>query len=281
MSSTAAYISSVSRLFKSTTLTKGTINELFSSRDWKELLSILKEKGILEEIPETVEKAEILLKKRALSQLQELYNLSNSLKLAKDILAGYIYRMTLDELTSLVSAVWNKNKSNLTSLLYLKDKIEQVPSSMEEFGTLLQGTIHAQGLSFALSKSPKDLSQLNSLLEYFFIHYMNNLVEGLKGDWKMSGDSILCTYKDYYSASLAVRQKLSFGVRCRLNEDDIKDLASSKSPDDVLNVLRRTSYSKNLNLTGVYHALASFNNLARRNGRLGALNVFMGSPFNL
>ncbi|MCG3107931.1 hypothetical protein L3N51_00205 [Metallosphaera sp. J1] len=280
MSSTSAYISSVSRLFKARTLTKGTINELFSSRDWKELLGILKEKGILEETPDSVDRAELLLKKRALDQLQELYNLSNSLKLARDIVQGYIYRMTLDELTYVVSSIWNKVKEDTSRLIYLKAKLDQIPSTLEELNSILQGTIYGQALGFAQSKSPKDLSQFNSLLEYFFIHYMSMLTEGLKGDWKVSANNILCGYKDYYSTSLAVRQKIAFGPTCRMSEDDIRDLASSKTPEDVLNVLRRTSYSKSLDLSGVYTALASFNNIARSNARLGALGVFMGSPFN-
>ena len=277
MSSTSAYISSVSRLFKATTLTKGTINELFSSRDWKELLGILKEKGILEETPDSVDKAELLLKKRALDQLQELYNLSNSLKLARDIVQGYIYRMTLDELTYIVSTIWNKVKGDTSRLIYFKTKLDQMPSTLEELNSTLQGTIYGQALGFAQSKSPKDLSQFNSLLEYFF---MSTLTEGLKGDWKVSANSILCGYKDYYSASLAVRQKLAFGPTCHMSEDDIRDLASAKTPEDILNVLRRTTYSKNLDLSGVYNALASFNNIARSNARFGALGVFMGSPFN-
>ncbi|MEM4911455.1 MAG: V-type ATPase subunit [Metallosphaera sp.] len=280
MSSTAAYITSVSRLFKSTTLTKGTLNELLSSKDWKELLSILKEKGILEENLDSVEKAEIVLRKKALARLQELYNLSNSVKLARDIVLGYIYQQTLDEFTYLVSLVWNKIKGDTSKLLYLQGKVDQIPSSMEELNSVLQGTIHGQALSFAMSKGPKDLSQLNSLLDYFFIYYMNSLTEGLKGEWKVSANSILCEYKDYYSASIAIRQKLNLGIRCRLNEDDIRDLSSSKSSEEITNILRRTVYSRNLDLSSIYSALASFHTLARSASRVGALSVFMGSPFN-
>ncbi|QKQ99794.1 V-type ATPase subunit [Metallosphaera tengchongensis] len=280
MSSTAAYISSVSRYFKSFTLTKGFFNELLSSKDWKEVLDILKEKGVIDEAPNSLDKAETLIKTRAIRQLQELYGLSNSLKLARDIVAGYIYRVTLDEFTYLTSCIWNKVSINLNRLIYLKNKVDQTPASLEELASILQGTIHGNAISFALSKSPKDLSQLNSLLEYFFIHYISTIVEGLKGDWKVSANNIMCTYKDYYSASLAVRQKIVEGVRCRLADDDIRDLATSKTPSEALNVMRRLYYAKSLDLADMYTALTSFYNLARKSARSGALGVFMGSPFN-
>jgi Archaeal/vacuolar-type H+-ATPase subunit C len=280
VSSAAAYISSVSRLFKAKTLSRGLVNELLSSKDWKEFMSVLKERGFVSEVPDSITVAELMLKKRALSLLEQLRDLSVSVKLAKDIVSAYVYRVTLDELTYLTSIVWNKLQGDVKLLTTLRSHIDQMPASMEELQSMLKGTIYGDALSFASSKSPKDLSQLNSLLEYYYIHFLSNIVEGLKGDWKAAANNILCGYKDYYSLSLAARQKISMDVRCNVSEDDIRDMANSRSQEDVINVLRRTVYSKSIDFTNMYTALTSLYRLAINRARTGAVSIFMGSPFN-
>nr|WP_052349514.1 V-type ATPase subunit [Acidianus sp. RZ1] len=271
-----AYITSISRLYKSKTLSRSLITEILSQSDWKEVMEILKERGFIDDIPYDISDAEVILRERAINSLTKLLNLFKSVKISSDIVNLYYYVLTLDEFKTYVSSVYNKTK--IPKLYFLK--LDMSASSIDELQGTTRNSIYGDALNYAISKSPKDLSQLTSLLDYFFIEKLSAVVETLKGDWKASADSIICAYKDYYSISLAIRQKLTSNAICQINQDLIKDLANSTTTDEVLDGLRRSPYSKFMNLSNIYVALSSLNKLAKSYARRGAIDSFMGSPFS-
>ncbi len=276
-SASLAYLSSVSRNFKSRTLTKGLINELLAETDWKNAVNILKERGYFEEISYNFDDMEYIIKDNAIQNLFLLMNLSMSVKTSYYIANLYYYMLTLDEFENIVSSIYNK--INIQNSRIFQKIIESKPENLNELANLVSGTIHGKALQYSLSKNPRDLSQLNSYLDYYFILELSKTIEGLRGDWKASADNIVCGYKDYYTVSMAARQKTQENVVCKVSLDVIKDLANSRSPSETIDILRRIPYSRSMEFTSVYSALSSLYREVRVLARKNALNAFMGSPF--
>ncbi len=271
-----AYISSISRLFKSTTLTKGLVTELLSENDWKNVLSILKERNFIEDIPNTFDDAELEIKKRAIDQISKILNFSSSVKSAHDIVDLYYYYLTSDEFKTIIAGIYNKTKP--TGIIFLSKIVESNPSTIEELRSIVRGTVYSSALEYALEKNPKNLSQLESLLDFYFIERLSAVIDTFKGDWKSVANSIICGYKDYYSVSLAVRQKIANPLTCKILPDVIRDLQSSRI-EEVANILRRTQYARNISLGDAYSALYSLYKIARIEARKASIYAFMGSPF--
>jgi hypothetical protein len=276
-SASLAYLSSISRNFKSKTLTKGLINELLAETEWKNAVNILKERGYFEEVSYNFDEMENIIKNNTIQNLFLLMNLSMSVKTSYHIANLYYYVLTLDEFESIVSSIYNK--VNIHNYTIFQKIVESRPENLNELVNLVRDTIHGKALQYALSKNPRDLSQLNSYLDYYFILEMSKTIEGLRGDWKASADNIICGYKDYYTVSMAIRQKTQENVVCKISSDIIKDLANSRSPTENIDILRRIPYSRSMEFTNIYSALASLYREAKVLARKNAVNAFMGSPF--
>jgi len=276
-SASLAYLSSISRNFKSKTLTKGLINELLAETEWKNAVNILKERGYFEEVSYNFDDMEYLIKSNAIQNLLLLMNLSMSVKTSYYIASLYYYILTLDEFENIISAIYNK--VNIQNARIFQKIMESKPENLNELVNLIRDSIHGKALQYALSKNPHDLSQLNSYLDYYFILELSKTIEGLRGDWKASADSIVCGYKDYYTVSMAIRQKTQENVVCKVSLDVIKDLVNSRSSTETIDILRRISYARSMEFTNVYSALSSLYREVRVLARKNALNAFMGSPF--
>ncbi|AWR94547.1 V-type ATPase subunit [Acidianus brierleyi] len=276
-SASLAYLSSISRNFKSKTLTKGLINELLAETEWKNAVNILKERGYFEEVSYNFDDMEYLIKSNAIQNLLLLMNLSMSVKTSYYIASLYYYILTLDEFENIISAIYNK--VNIQNTRIFQKIMESKPENLNELVNLIRDSIHGKALQYALSKNPHDLSQLNSYLDYYFILELSKTIEGLRGDWKASADSIVCGYKDYYTVSMAIRQKTQENVVCKVSLDVIKDLVNSRSSTETIDILRRISYARSMEFTNVYSALSSLYREVRVLARKNALNAFMGSPF--
>ncbi|AWR97155.1 ATPase [Acidianus sulfidivorans JP7] len=276
-SASMAYVSSISRLYKSKTLSRSLLTEILAENDWKDAVGILKDRGFIEEVPDTIEDFERNLKKKAITNIRKFSNLASSVKISHDILQLYYYLFTLDEFKAIISSIYNKVQ--LPKSEEFSKIIESNPSTIEELRSNIKDTIHGDGLEYALSKNPKDLSQINSLLDFYFIEKISQIVESLRGDWKASADAIICTYKDYYSVSLAIRKKMSSNVLCQISSDTIRDLSTTEDTNALVDIIRRTSYSKFIKISDLYSTVASLYRLAKVRARRGALDAFMGSPF--
>ncbi|EWG08291.1 MAG: hypothetical protein ASUL_01520 [Candidatus Aramenus sulfurataquae] len=271
-----AYLTSISRNFKAKTLTKGTINEILSESDWKNAVNILKERNYLEETSDNFEEMEFIIKKNTIENLLQLGNLSMSVKTSHDIVNLYYYAVTLDEFESLIASV--ENGVELRSRFFPKI-VDAKPTNVNELLNVVRDTIHGKALQYALGKNPKNLSQLNSYLDYFFISELTKITEGLRGDWKSFADGVLCGYKDYYTVSLALRQKVQEEIHCKVSVDTIKDLVNARSNEEALDTLRRLPYARSMDFSNVYTALSTLHRVARVQARNASLNAFMGSPF--
>lgn len=276
-SASLAYLSSISRNFKSKTLTKGLINELLAETEWKNAVNILKERGYFEEVSYNFDDMEYLIKNNAIQNLLLLMNLSMSVKTSYYIASLYYYLLTLDEFENIISSVYNK--INIQNSRIFQKIVESKPENINEVANLVRDTIHGKALQYALSKNPHDLSQLNSYLDYYFILELAKTIESLRGDWKASADSIVCGYKDYYTVSMAIRQKTQENVVCKVSLDIIKDLVNSRSSIETIDILRRVPYARSMEFINVYSALSSLRREVRILARKNALNAFMGSPF--
>jgi len=275
-----SYIHSISRAQKLVLLTKGLVNELISSESWNNTVNVLKERGIIEEQPSSLEDFEYLMKKRAYDLLEKVRNYFSVFRITYNMTDLYLYVMSLDEFKNIITSVINQ-RSNNNSIRFFKKYLDQLPSTIDELSNTLKGTIYGEALSYALKEGQaKNLSLLLSLLDFYFIKKLSEIVESFRGDWKTYAENIICYYKDYYSISLAIKHKVSTGVVCKVNEEIIKDISSSSSNSDALDILRRTIYSKTINLTTIYDALASLYTIAKINARKNANLTFSSSPFN-
>ncbi|ARM75796.1 V0D/AC39 family V-type ATPase subunit [Acidianus manzaensis] len=276
-SASMAYVSSISRLYKSKTLTRSLVTEILSENNWKDAISILKDRGFIEEIPNSIEEFEKILKQRAITQIKKFSNLASSVKMSHDILQLYYYLFTLDEFKGIVSSIYNKVELPTTD--EFSKLIESKPSTVEELRSNLKGSIYGEGLEYALNKNPKDVSQINSLLDFYFIEKLSQIVESLRGDWKASADAIICTYKDYYSISLALRKKMLSNISCEVSLDTIRELSTTQDLNALVDIIRRTVYSKFIKISDPYSTMASLYRYAKMKARRGAVDTFMGSPF--
>lgn len=276
-SASLAYVSSISRLYKSKTLSRSLVTEILSENNWKDAINILKDRGFIDEVSDSIESFEVILKQRAIEQIRKFMNLASSVKTSHDILELYYYLFVLDEFKAVVSAIYNK--TSLPKTTELSKIVETNPVSIEELRSNIKGSIFGEGLEYALSKNPKNLSQINSLLDFYYIDKLSQIVESLRGDWKASADEVICAYKDYYSISLAIRQKMFIPISCQISPDIIRELTTAEN-NSIIDIIRRTVYAKSIKVTeDVYTTLASLHKFARVKARSGALNVFRGSPF--
>lgn len=280
MSSTLAYVTAVARLFKSSVITKGLVNELLTSTDWRDALTILKDRGYINETPSTIDDTEIMLKRRAVDMLMKIRKYSSNVKVASDIVDLYLYLFSLNELEPLITSILTGGERNGNRAILIKDIVDANPQTIDDLANFSKGIIN-EGIKFALSKSSKKTSnELNSYLEYYFIYKLTKIVSEFRGDWKSKAEDIICGYKDYYSVVLAYRLHEVENIICKLDEGTLKDIASARDEKEVLDLLARTSYAKNLNLENVYEALASLYHISRVKARQYSLDAFMGSPFN-
>ncbi|MDT7860761.1 MAG: V-type ATPase subunit [Saccharolobus sp.] len=274
-----SFIHSISRSQRLSLLTKGTVNELISGESWTNVVSLLKERGIIEEQPSNIEDFEYLLKNRAFMLFEKIRNYFSIFRVTYNIIDSYLYILTLDELKNIIVSIINGKSNN--KVRFFKRYFDQIPTSLEELINSLKGTIYFDALSYATKESQsKDLAYLLSLLDFYFIRKLSEIVESFRGDWKSSAESIICYYKDYYSISLAIKHKVVQNVTCRINTEILKDLSSSSSSNEILDVIRRTQYSKLIGMNTVYETLANLYRLARINARRNAELAFMSSPFN-
>ncbi|BFH73416.1 V-type ATPase subunit [Sulfurisphaera javensis] len=278
MSSTLAYSTSIARLYKSFVLTKGTVNELLTTAEWKDALSLLKDRGFIEEIPSTIDDAERKFKQRAINFLTKIRKYVSNTKVNSDIVDLYLYLFSLSELEPLISSLLTGAKLT-NNFILIKELADSNPQSLDDVMNFSKGIIN-EGLKFALSRANKKTpSEINSLLEFYFIYKLSKIVNEFRGDWKSKAQDIICTYEDYYSTALAYKLHLIGDVMCKMDEASLKDIAGANTEKEVLDVLSRTPYSKSLITTNVYEALASFHHLARVNARKSSIEAFMGSPF--
>ncbi|QGA54782.1 hypothetical protein GFS03_09435 [Sulfolobus sp. E5-1-F] len=277
-----SFIHSISRTQKVSLLTKGLVNELISSESWNNVASLLKERGIIEEQPASLEDFEFMLKARSLTLLEKIRNYFSIFRVTYNIVDLYIYMLSLDELKNIIVSIVNGiGNANGNKIRFFRKYFDQIPSTLEELMNSFKGNIYANALSFAIKDAQgKNVSYLLSLLDIYFIKKLSEIIEGFKGDWKSLAENIICYYKDYYSISLAIKHKTVENTVCKIGTEILKDLSSSTSDTEILDILRRTQYSKMLNVNSTYEALASLYRIARVNARKSSELVFMSSPFN-
>jgi vacuolar-type H+-ATPase subunit C/Vma6 len=272
-----AYATALARVYKSQTLTRGTINELLESEDWKDAISILREKGIISETPSSILDFDIMIKRKSLEILRKLRGYTLSSSISSSIVDLYEFFFKLDDLEALIASAYFHNSSPRLSIL--TELMELKPQSYEDVLASLKG-IERDALKYAIDKSVKKTpSEIGSFLEYYFIKSLSKIVEEMKGDWKGKADEIICGYKDYYTISLAYNLKVQEDLTCKISRDVVRDIANSTNEKEVLDLLTRTPYSKSISGLDVYSALASLKRVARINARNASLNAFMGSPF--
>jgi len=278
MSSTLAYSTAIAHVFKSFSLTKEVVKELLTITDWRDAVSLLKDKGYINETPNTIEDIEKILRQRAINFLTKIRGYVSNTKVNTNILDLYIYLFSLNELESLISSVLSGSKLT-NNFLLLKDLADANPQTIDDLVNFSKGII-SEGLKFALNKaSKKTPSEINSLLEFYFINKLTKIINEFRGDWKSKAENIICTYKDYYSIMLAYRLHMVENVTCKIDEGILKDISSAKSDKEVIDIMSRTIYAKKLNLSNAYEALSSLYHLARMNSRKASIEAFMGSPF--
>ncbi|WP_338600906.1 V-type ATPase subunit [Sulfolobus tengchongensis] len=277
-----SFIHSVSRTQKVSLLTKGLVNELITSESWNNIASLLKERGIIEEQPASIEDFEFILKSRAITLLEKIRNYFSIFRITYNIVDLYLYALSLDELKNIIVSIVNSTANgNTKKIRFFKKYFDQVPSSLDELVNSLKGNIYANALSYAIKESQgRNISFLLSLLDIYFIKKLSEIIESFKGDWKSTAENIICYYKDYYAISLAIKHKTVENTVCKITSEILKDLSTSTSDSETLDILRRTQYSKTITLNNVHEALASLYRLSRVNARKNSELVFMSSPFN-
>ncbi|BCU70708.1 V0D/AC39 family V-type ATPase subunit [Stygiolobus caldivivus] len=272
-----AYTTALTRVYKSQILTTGTVNELLEADNWKDVVNILKEKGIISEVPQTLTDFQIYMKNRSLQILSTLRNYTLSNKISSSIIDLYKYLIELDDIEAIISSALTRSLSFQVYLL--KDLSDLKPQSLEDVVSSLNG-VEREGLEFAIERSHnKTPSEVNTYLEYYFIYKISSIVETFKGDWISKAKEIICGYKDYYSALLAYKLHEQVESICRMTKEMIRDIANSTSKQEVIDILSRSPYGKNITSDDVYYAFANFKRIARIEARKAALSAFMGSPF--
>jgi len=278
MSSTLAYSTAIARLYKSFILTRGVVNELLTMTDWRDAVNLLKDRGYINEVPDTIEDVEKLLKQRAVNFLTKIRGYVSNTKVNADILDLYIYLFSLNELETLVASTITGSKLT-NNFLLIKDLAEANPQSIDDLVNFSKGII-SEGLKFALNKSNKKTpSEINSLAEFYFINKLTKIVSEFRGDWKSKAEDIICTYKDYYSIMLAYKLHTVESITCKVDESILKDISAARNDKEIIDIIARTIYAKKLDLNNAYEALSSLYHLARVNSRKSSLEAFMGSPF--
>ncbi|WP_054845106.1 V-type ATPase subunit [Sulfuracidifex tepidarius] len=212
MSAVNAYLHSVSRTIKTKILTRGDVGELLAEDDWKQVFNTLKEREYIDEIPSSLEEGERLILDRQIHMLEKLLGYSYNSKISKDIVSLYMYNLLLDEFKSIVASTINKRPLAMKFHRELERFKDGVPGSEEELRSAINGTIFGEAYSFASSYGYKNVTQLLSLLDLYFIDKLSMIVETLKGDWKMPARSIICGYQDYYALSVAVYQGITLNT---------------------------------------------------------------------
>ncbi|MUN28311.1 V-type ATPase subunit [Sulfuracidifex metallicus] len=280
MSAVNAYLHSISRTVKTETLTRGDMGELMAEDDWRQVFNTLKEKEYIDEIPATLEEGERIIIDRQTRVMEKLMGYSYNSKISKDITSLYLYDMMLDEFKNIVTSVYNKRQLNgLKFHRELSKFNEGIPSSEEELRSAINGTIFGNAYNFASSYGYKNVTQLLSLLDLYFIYRISSIIETLRGDWKMAAKSIVCGYQDYYALSLATYQAMVTKNLCETNEELIKDLASTDYKGKT-EVLRRFEPVKSISSKSAPEILSKILNRARKMARKNSLNVFMGQTFS-
>ena len=278
MSSTLAYSTAIARIFKSFSLTKEVVNELLTMTNWRDAVNLLKDEGYLNEVPDTIEEVERLLKLRAINFLNKIRGYESNTRVNADILDLYIYQFSLNELETLVSSILTGSKIK-NNFVLIKDLVETNPQTIDDLVNFSKGII-SEGLKFALSKSNKKTpSEINSFAEFYFINKLTKIVNEFKGDWKTKAENIICTYKDYYSIMLAYKLHIVEYNTCKVDESVLKDISVARNDKEVIDTIARTTYAKNLDLNNVYSILSTLYRLARANSRKSSTEAFMGSPF--
>ena len=272
-----AYTTALARLYKSQILTTGTVNELLESSNWRDAVSLLREKGLISETPKTITEFQVYMKNRALQIISTVRNYTLPYKVVSSILDLYKYIIEIDDLETAISATLTKSSG--FQVYFLKEFSEFRPQSLEDIMSTLKG-IEKEGLKFALERaSVKTSSVINTYLEYYFIYKLSNIIETLKGDWITKAKEIICGYIDYYSALLAYKLHEQLPYACKMSKELIRDLANANSDKEAIEILSRSPYGKRISSTDVYYAFNTLKRIARVDARKASLNAFMGSPF--
>ncbi len=279
MSAVNAYLHSVSRTIKTKILTRGDVGELMAEEDWRQVFNTLKEREYIDEIPSSIEEGERLILNRQIHMVEKLLGYSYNSKISKDIVTLYLYNLLLDEFKSIVTSTINKRPLALKFHGELERFNDGIPTSEEELRSAINGTIFGEAYAFASSYGYKNVTQLLSLLDLYFIDKLSNIVETLKGDWKMPARSIICNYQDYYALSMAVYQGIAVKHLCQTKEDLIKDLVSADYKEKG-EVLKRFEQAKSIPSRSPPEILSKLWNQARKEARKSSLNVFMGQTFS-
>ncbi|AHC52449.1 hypothetical protein SUSAZ_03845 [Sulfolobus acidocaldarius SUSAZ] len=275
--STNVYITALARVYKANTLTKSTVLELLDTKNWKDAVTILKDKGLIPEIPSKLEDAENLLRDKAVKTVATLKQYTLNSKVAAQILDLYEFILTMEDIEAVISASILGKKDGV-NVRYLKELVDVRPQSLEDVVSTVKGT-YKEALRFSLDKAGnKTPSRINSYLEYYFIDRLYQIISNITGDARMKAQEIICGYVDYVAVSLAFTLKEQERSICKISSDIIRDIINMARPDELSNILSRTSYAKLLTLGNPYDLLASFKRAARVLARNASINAFMNSP---
>lgn len=285
MSSQYSYFHSISRILKSKTLKKEAAVELLSVSNLKDLFIIMKRDGFIDDENTTAEGAERQIKKKAIEKIRKLNELTLTDRISSVITGLYYYDLNLPYLEYIVSSVTNKRGIRKSEIdiedLDLINAAETGPKNLEELSSILKETEYGKALKFAMSFGLKNPGEINTVLEFYPVYKISELVDSMKGDWKSSASSIICAKRDFYAinSNLKLKGVNLPRINCKVSDDIMRDVQSSEITQ-LPDILRRTSYSKDLDLSSGYSALNSFYRLSKKIGRKNAKIAFLGMPFS-
>ncbi len=279
MSAVNAYLHSVSRTIKTRILTRGDMGELLAEDNWKQVFNILKEKEYIDEVPSSLEQGEGLLLGRQIRLTEKLLGYSYNSKVSKDIVSLYLYNLMLNEFKTVVTSTLNRRPIKEKFYGGLAKFNEGIPSSEEELRSAINGTMFGDAYAFASSYGYKNVTQLLSLLDLYFIDKLSSIIDTLKGDWKMPARSIICGYQDYYALTMATYQGITLKHTCEVKEDMLKDLVSADYKEKG-EVLKRYEPVKSIQSRSPPEMLSTVLNMARKRARKHSLDVFMGQSLS-
>ena len=280
-----AYLTSVARYFKSSLLKREDLDSLLAAKDLRELVEVMRDKGIVENVQ--VNSAEQLLsqvKKRANSFLNSLRNLAYNSLIVKKAIDIYVALLNADEIESAISYLIYKERGARVNLR--ADRLLLLASysdSMDSVQSLVQAISKdypriAEAINSAVGNKGAELNLVNGVLEAHLFSSLYKLVTSLRGDWQATLKRILCGYMDYYSLSLAYTLKRSDIEGCTVEQDAVRNVASS--PQLLVDVIKGSEWGKLVKANTPLEALAEMKTIVRRNARKASYQAFEGDPFS-
>ncbi|BCU67225.1 hypothetical protein HS7_06620 [Sulfolobales archaeon HS-7] len=285
MSSQYIYLHSIARVIKTFTISSKVIDELLAVTSFREMLAILRREGVISDENVSPNELETSIKKRTVDLIRKLLKFSLSSKDSYAIMEAYYYESIVKEFESVVNSVLSGesvDKKHLVSedpsLLSITDS---QPKSFDELIALTRGTYLEKPTTFALEHSNRSVGEIDALLEYYSVYAVSKLINGMKGDWKVPASNVTCTKRDYFSLLLQSRVRNAIEViePCKLSKEAIRD-ASTGSNNDIVEVLRRSVYARELDLSSYATAISDFERLYKISTRRSAYDVFLGMNFS-